>query len=263
MEIHGFNIEPRRRIPGLACAVWGPSSSCPDTCVDRCQPKAVLVELFTSEGCSNCPPADALLRQLSGTRTASGQLIVGISEHVTYWNSLGWADPFSSEVYTGRQNAYGERFNLDSVYTPQMVVNGAEQLVGSDKARLTRAIDQQLHQPAPITLRILSVHPSGARISVTFSADGEIPPRGAEIIAVLADDADTSSVLRGENSGRTLAHVAVARSLQRVTILSTAGQQTVEINVLPSLPQTQARHLVLFAQAPGHGRVLGVATAPV
>ena len=105
-------------------------------------PRVVLVELFTSEGCSSCPPADALLRQVNGTQTAAGQLIVGISEHVTYWNSLGWSDPFSSSLYTERQNAYGERFHLDGVYTPQMVINGTEQIVGSDRAAFARAIQK-------------------------------------------------------------------------------------------------------------------------
>lgn len=104
-------------------------------------PAAVLVELFTSEGCSSCPPADALLRQVNGMRTQAGQLIVGVSEHVTYWNNLGWADPFSSAVYTNRQNGYGERFRLDSVYTPQMVVNGAKQFVGSDRGQLQAALE--------------------------------------------------------------------------------------------------------------------------
>ena len=103
------------------------------------KPKVVLVELFTSEGCSSCPTADALLRQINGTQTNGGRLIVGISEHVTYWNSLGWSDPFSSSIYTDRQNGYGQRFRLDSVYTPQMVVNGTEQFVGSDQTALTRA----------------------------------------------------------------------------------------------------------------------------
>jgi hypothetical protein len=80
---------------------------------------AVLVELFTCEGCSSCPPADALLQKVNGKYSDADQLIVGVSEHVTYWNGLGWSDPFSSSAYTERQNAYGQRFHLDSVYTPK------------------------------------------------------------------------------------------------------------------------------------------------
>src|ERR1700722_14677783 len=118
--------------------------------------RTVLVELFTSEGCSSCPPADALLRQVNGTQTSEGQLIVGISEHVTYWNSLGWSDPFSSSTYTDRQNAYGARFGLDSVYTPQMVVNGTEQFVGSDRSSLANAIRKEQNRTSPVDLHILS-----------------------------------------------------------------------------------------------------------
>src|SRR5271170_5665891 len=103
-------------------------------------PSAVLIELFTSEGCSDCPPADDLLQQVSGHKTAEGQLIVGISEHVSYWNGLGWKDPFSSDLYTGRQNDYSSHFGLGSVYTPQMVVNGREQFVGSDRRALQAAL---------------------------------------------------------------------------------------------------------------------------
>ena len=111
----------------------------PKYCKQAAQ-KVVLVELFTSEGCSSCPPADALLRQVNGAETTEGQLIVGISEHVTYWNAQGWSDPFSSPVYTQRQNDYVDRFHLESSYTPQMVVNGAEQFVGSDRAAFVQAV---------------------------------------------------------------------------------------------------------------------------
>ncbi len=230
---------------------------------DPARPKVVLVELFTSEGCSSCPPADALLRQINGTRTDSGELIVGISEHVTYWNSLGWSDPFSSSTYTDRQNTYGERFRLDSVYTPQMVVNGGQQFVGSDKASLVQALRREEQDPAPVALRILSTSVAGNSLSVHFSAAGEIPSHGVEIIAVLADDSDRSSVLRGENSGRTLTHVAVARSLSHVAKLQAATEQTVQIPLPAALQHAQARHLILFAQTPEGGRILGADSKPL
>lgn len=227
------------------------------------KPRVVLVELFPSEGCSSCPPADALLRQVNGTRTSAGQLLVGISEHVTYWNSLGWADPFSSSIFTERQNGYGHRFGLDSVYTPQMVVNGTEQFVGSDPAGLAKAIQRKPEPTDPLDVHILSIHAIGSRLSVSFSAGGEIPSRGAEIIAVLADDSDESIVLRGENSGRRLAHVAIARSLARVATISGAVEQAVGIQIPPSFHGTQGHHLILFAQEEGFGRVLGADTRPL
>ena len=225
--------------------------------------KAILVELFTSEGCSSCPPADDLLREIDGTQTSTGQLIVGISEHVTYWNSLGWSDPYSSDIYTSRQSSYGKRFGLESVYTPQMVVNGGVEFVGSDRSRLSRAILDQSSQSHPITLRILSTQVEGSMLSLRFSAAGEFPKRSVDITAVLVDDTDRSTVHRGENSGRTLTHVAVARSMQRVATLSDAVEKTVQITIPQSTDLSKGHHLVLFAQMSGYGRVLSVDTARI
>jgi hypothetical protein len=222
--------------------------------------RTVLVELFTSEGCSSCPPADALLRQVNGTVTAGGELIVGISEHVTYWNSLGWSDPFSSSISTERQNAYSERFHLEGVYTPQMVINGAEQIVGSDRVAFLGAILKEQERRPEISLRILSVSVADGTLNVDFSTSGELPIHGADLIAVLADDADRSSVLRGENSGHTLEHVAVARFMSRVARLQSAGEQTVRIPIPSSFQISKGHHLILFAQTPGNGRVLGTDT---
>ena len=225
--------------------------------------KTVLVELFTSEGCSSCPPADALLRQVNGSQTTDGQLIVGISEHVTYWNQLGWSDPYSSSTYTERQDAYSQRFHLDGVYTPQMVINGAEQIVGSDRAALLRAVLTEEEHPSRMALRILSVEAAQGGWNVHFSASGELPAHGVDLIAVLADDSDRSNVLHGENSGRTLAHVAVARSISRIAKLQTVGEGTAQIPIPPSFQASQGHHLILFAQTPGNGRVLGADTKPL
>lgn len=226
-------------------------------------PRVVLVELFTSEGCSSCPPADALLRQVNGSRSSAGQLVVGISEHVTYWDHLGWSDPYSSEVYTERQNAYGQRFHLDGVYTPQMVINGTEQIVGSDRAALVRAMQAEEKQAPQIVFRILSLEVAGNRWTVHFSVAGDVPSVGAEVVAVLADDADRSNVLHGENSGQTLAHVAVARSISRVARITAAGERTVQIEMPSGFQAAQKHHLILFAQTPGAGRVLGADTKPL
>jgi hypothetical protein len=225
--------------------------------------KVVLLELFTSEGCSSCPPADALLRQVNGTRTPGNQLVVGVSEHVTYWNGQGWSDPFSSSAYTERQNAYSERFHLEGVYTPQMVINGSEQIVGSDRAALLRAVQAEEAQPPQISVRILSLNVMGNTLTVNFSIGGYVPSQGADLMAVLADDSDRSGVLRGENSGQTLAHVAVARSISRVARLRTAGERTVQIQIPDTFQAAQKHHLILFAQTPGNGRVLGADTKPL
>jgi hypothetical protein len=225
--------------------------------------RAVLVELFTSEGCSSCPPADALLKLVNGSRTNAGTLVVGISEHVTYWNELGWSDPYSSPVYTDRQNAYGQRFQLDGVYTPQMVINGAEQIVGTDRTALAQAVQKEEEQRPRMSLRILSLSVAGDRLTVKYSAGGDVPAKGVDVIAVLADDSDKSNVLHGENSGRLLAHVAVARSISRVGKVQAAGERTVQIQIPSSFQASQGHHLILFAQTPGNGPVLGTDTKPL
>ena len=225
--------------------------------------KAVLVELFTSEGCSSCPPADALLKLVNGSQTKGGQLVVGISEHVTYWNSLGWSDPYSSPAYTERQNAYSERFHLEGPYTPQMVINGAEQIVGSDRGALLHAVEKEDAESPRLSLRIMSVNVAGSTLMVNLSTSGDVPAQGADLMAVLADDSDRSNVLRGENSGRMLAHVSVARSITRVAKVKTAGELTVQIPIPASFQANQGHHLILFAQTPGNGRVLGTDTKPL
>jgi hypothetical protein len=224
---------------------------------------AVLVELFTSEGCSSCPPADALLRQVNGTQTRGGKLIVGISEHVTYWNSLGWSDPYSSPANTERQNDYGQHFHLEGVYTPQMVINGSQQIVGSDRGAFAHAVQKEEEQPSPISLRILSLQVEGNTVTIAYSAEGAVPLHGADLIAVLADDYDRSNVLHGENAGQTLAHVAVARSLVRVASLRAAGERTAQIKLPPSFQAQAKHHLILFAQTPGNGPVLAADTKPL
>jgi hypothetical protein len=233
------------------------------TAVDAPAQKVVLVELFTSEGCSSCPPADALLRQVNGTRTTGDQWVVGISEHVTYWNGLGWSDPFSSSAFTERQNAYSERFHLEGVYTPQMVINGAEQIVGSDRAALLRAVEAEQAQHPRVILSIHSLNVVGGTLAVNFSVSGDVPAKGADLMAVLTDDSDRSSVLHGENSGQTLAHVAVARSISLVTTLRSAGERTVQVQIPTTFQLSQKHHVILFAQTPGNGRVLGADTKPL
>ncbi len=221
-------------------------------------PHPVLVELFTSEGCSSCPPADALLKKINGYRVSSGQWVVALSEHVTYWNQLGWADPFSAETWTDRQSRYSDRFHLDSVYTPQVVVNGNAQMSGGDAQGILRAVRAE-GSPSALQLHIDAASAQPGAISVTYTVTGSASAP-VDLYAVIADDMATSSVLRGENSGRTLMHVAVARNLTRIGSVKTDGTVTISLHspgVIKGQPETP-RHLVLFAQAPGQGKVLAI-----
>jgi len=218
-------------------------------------PQPVLVELFTSEGCSSCPPADRLLMELDRDQPVAGATVVVLSEHVDYWNSLGWRDPFSSPQWSQRQNDYARHFGLDSVYTPQMVIDGSRQAVGSDADAVRRAIHRSAEQ-SRIAIRISELRRVGNRLRVTYSADAA---PDAILYAVVADNSDQSSVVRGENAGHTLDHVAVARSLAELVSLRTAAvDKTGELD-LPRGDANRHLRLVLFAQNSQTGTIAGVA----
>jgi hypothetical protein len=224
-------------------------------------PHAVLVELFTSEGCSSCPPADNLLRKIDGKRASDGTLIVGVSEHVTYWDRGGWKDPFDSEEITDRQTQYAARFHLDSPYTPQIVVNGKVQLVGSDVKAFLQAIGNvQAEQAA--TVKIVSTKIEGKALVVDVSVAGELPKHGANLFAVVAQDETTTNITAGENKGQTLVNAAVARTYGKAATVRNAGETTVRISLpgdLKTTPESR-RHLIVWAQDPDLGPVLGVDT---
>jgi len=170
----------------------------------------VLVELFTSEGCSDCPPADALLARLDATQFVPGAQAIVLSEHVTYWDHEGWRDPFSLDAMTERQQRYVDRFALDSSYTPQIVVDGTEQVVGNNVRAVTGALTRAASKPKS-EVAIADAHWTNG--VVVFSMKAE-PRNGTTIVAAIAEDATQSEVARGENAGRTLHHVAVVRVLK-------------------------------------------------
>ena len=235
----------------------------PASSINATSSSVAIVELFTSEGCSSCPPADALLQQINLKRTNAGQFIVGISEHVTYWNDLGWKDPYSLPVFTDRQNVYASRFSPEGPYTPQMVLNGRDQFVGSDGSALERALRNDARREH-FGLRIVSSAPATEGIDVKFAFAGN-PSKPLDIIAVLADDADRSNVLRGENSGRQLQHVSVARSIARVATVTEDGEHSVHVSFPEGFSTSSGtgHHLILFAQERQQGAILGATTMPL
>lgn len=225
---------------------------------------AIVVELFTSEGCSSCPPADALLQQIDNKRTGDGRRIIAISEHVTYWNHLGWSDPFSDDVYTERQDEYGRRFHLDSVYTPQMVIDGDEQIVGSDHTGLKRALERK-RENSPLAIQIGATDRRGDGLSVGYSLTGSLPASGVDLVAVVADNEDRSNVARGENTGRVLRHVSVARLLNRFTTNGAGADEMLQFHLPHSVNSSinQTRRLILFVQEKGQGRILAADEKPL
>jgi hypothetical protein len=217
----------------------------------------VLVELFTSEGCSDCPPADALLAKLDATQPISGAQAIVLSEHVTYWNHQGWSDPFSLDAMTERQEDYGRRFGLDSSYTPQMVVDGTEQFVGSNSRALVAAIEKEAKAPRQ-NLTIEGAHWSNG--AAEFTVHGT-PPFGAKLVAVLAADATHQEVSSGENAGRTLHHTAVVRVMKEFGAEAADGRE-LKLAGGPLAQKNEANgpvRIVVFLVDRKAGHVLGAA----
>ena len=188
----------------------------------------VIAELFTSEGCSSCPPADGLLEDLLQEQPIKGVYVIPLSEHVTYWDHQGWKDPFSAQQYTVRQQQYGLRFNIESIYTPQLVIDGSRELVGSDK----RAIDRALTEAAKTAKPALTVTATVAEGSLNLTAAGAglTAEKDAELVFAVTEDHLVIDVPRGENAKRTLKHSGVVRWLKSAgTIGSSPATATVKL----------------------------------
>jgi hypothetical protein len=197
---------------GLLAILLGPGSGASAAANATAARRPVLVELFTSEGCSSCPPADALLARLDETQSVPGAQVIALSEHVTYWNQDGWHDPFSMDAMTDRQKRYQDRFGLNDVYTPQVVVDGAAQMVGSDERKLTAAVAQAATATkAELTIQDAQWSGNAVKFSVKGAADTK-----TVLVAALADDSAQTAVKAGENKGRNLRHVAVVRALEEM-----------------------------------------------
>jgi hypothetical protein len=211
-------------------------------------PVPVLVELFTSEGCSSCPPADALLAKLVRAQPVPGATVVGLSEHVDYWDSLGWKDPFSDALFTSRQEEYAPVVARGRVYTPQIVVGGRTDVLGSDEAAVRSAVAHAASEPHG-TLRL------ERRGSMLRIACQDLPAHAdARVLLAVLEDGLSDKVLRGENEGRTLLHTAVVRSLRSV---GNAPGASFELEVEPALnPSWKSPRLVAFVQEERSRKVL-------
>ncbi len=226
-------------------------------------PTPVIVELFTSEGCSDCPPADVLLQKFIDTPPVGGIAIIGLGQHVDYWDRLGWKDRFSSAALTERQRVYSARFGGDSIYTPQMVVNGRAEFVGSDAAAARRALEKAANAPhGTIRATIDSQTPAAVVVSVQVS---DLPPLAkgdhADVVVAVTEDRLQSDVKRGENRGRVLTHAAVVRYMATI---GDAGS-TIPHAEIPLAADWQREHLklVAFVQERQGRAILAAAAVPI
>ena len=168
-----------------------------------------VIELFTSEGCSSCPPADKLLETID--KEYAGKNVLVLSYHVDYWNKLGWKDEFSNAENTARQNYYANHFRLNSIYTPQAVVNGTTEFVGSDRNKMTNTIEQSKKINKTITL---SASVDNNKVMVDYKVNDQ--SGGESMLIALVQKQATTEVKRGENGGRKLHHINIVREFQLV-----------------------------------------------
>lgn len=218
----------------------------------------VLAELFTSEGCSSCPPADRLLAMVLKEQPVDGVYVVAMSEHVTYWDSLGWQDPFGSSQFTARQNKYGHRFSLESVFTPQLVVDGRVHMVGSDVAKVRSALAEAGRVPKPRLTVEASLDDKGALVGSASGPGLEAGAReGAELLWAVTEDDLVVDVKRGENAKRTLEHSGVVRAMLTRKMDSGEATASAVIRLQSGWKQENLR-IVAFVQSTKSGHVLSV-----
>jgi hypothetical protein len=222
----------------------------------------VLIELFTSEGCSSCPPVDVLLKKLDAAQPIPGAQLIVLSEHVTYWDHDGWKDPNSSSSLTDRQSFYEGVLGAKSVYTPQLIVDGTQEVRAGDPKQIQEALQKAAATPK-VAVRIGDVTVDAANPTVLrarIEADANFDKHNADVFVAVALDHVESQVLRGENGGRHLVHIAVVQELTKVGKLPKGKSfaQDVQLKLKPGTDPKNIR-LVVLVQEPGPGKVLGAA----
>ena len=230
----------------------------------------VLVELFTSEGCSSCPPADALLAQIDARQTVGGAQAIILEEHVDYWDDQGWHDPFASKAATQRQQEYADTLHAE-VYTPQMIVDGRTELLGSDQNAAQRAIEKASGAPktslelswvgATATMggpKLLRVH-----VGKISGAESASAGQNAEVLLAITESHLHSDVRRGENAGRALEHDGVVRKLTSLGRASGSGEFSFDSQTAVKLSPDWKREnirVVVFVQEVRSRRVYAAAS---
>lgn len=210
-----------------------------------------VVELFTSQGCSSCPPADQVLANLHHQAREAGWPVYALSYHVDYWDRLGWTDPYASRQATERQYAYADVFRSNRVYTPQMIVNGHTQFVGSRQSVAHRVVQSALDEPQVFGITLDSVERDGRRATINAALDHE-PVEGTTLVVAAVEPQLENAVDRGENRGRQLHHSAVVRTFEQVRL--TGRSQVVTLN-LPADTADRSLEIVAFLQDGIAGRI--------
>jgi hypothetical protein len=236
---------------GLATGAGRCAAQAPAPRIASSERTPVLVELFTSEGCSSCPPADELLRKMDQLQPIPSAEIVVLSEHVDYYDHIGWKDPFSSHAYTERQQKYVDRMKVESPYTPQMVVDGEFQFNGTDAKTAVQDI-QKAAAAEKISVKLTASQAPALPGSSSLSS--------ADILIAVADDADVTKVASGENSGKTLTNIAVLRELKPVGKIDKANGFSKDVETGIPATSTNKSRIIVIVQEPHQGKLLGIAS---
>lgn len=218
----------------------------------------VIVELFTSEGCSSCPPADQLLARLEQAQPVPEADIIVLGEHVDYWNQLGWLDRFAAHLYTERQQEFAHTFALEDIYTPQMVVNGQVEFNGADGPRALQEIRRAAIAPHS-SVSLLRKDPSDLALTVSHFPAGT---KSVEILLAITEDSLASDVHKGENAGRRLIHTGVVRSLVSVARFDARKSPDFTADLPLHLLDDWSRenlHAVVLVEVRGSHRIVGAA----
>ena len=223
----------------------------------------VLVELFTSEGCSSCPPADVLLIKLNEVQPVAGAIIIPLEEHVDYWDRQGWRDPFSSAEFTVRQQRYAQLLHVDSPYTPEMVIDGQREFLGSDGQRAVSEVAkaaQSAKIPVSLTIRDQSAAQASLTVSIDAAPAGAVNNASADVMLAITESGLASDVTRGENAGRNMKHSAVVRKLVSIGKWK-AGKAFSTSTVVKFAREWKPQNLtaVVFVDDRTGGKVLGAA----
>jgi hypothetical protein len=220
----------------------------------------VLVELFTSEGCSSCPPADALVEQMDASQPVPGVQLIVLSEHVDYWDHDGWKDPYSSSSLTDRQNSYVRALGLKTPYTPQILIDGTAELPANNAQQVSEMLQKARTTPkVPIHITSATLDAGPSVVRGHIEADGSSAKHNADVYAVVALDHAESQVSKGENSGRHLTYVAVVLEITKVGKLEKGKNFSHDFQVKFKRPQTDPMpmRVVAVVQESGSGKVLG------
>ena len=214
----------------------------------------VLVELFTSEGCSSCPPADKALAFLQEQQPIANAEVIALGFHVDYWDYIGWKDIYAKRDYTKRQQDYAETFRLSSSYTPQMVVDGSLEFVGNSSNKATNAIASSTQ----IQKGEVELTRNGDKLSIKIT---DLPKHsGSTVFIVIAEDNLSSDIKRGENSGSKLIHQAVVRELSETRLISpdqSSANFETSVNIKSDWKKQDLK-FVVFVQENESKKVIGV-----